>query len=127
MVEQVTVLPVHERARLDNDQLLYLNTHLGTDVAEDVICRALEELVVRLSMIERAFGQRDRPTLRKHARALASVARQIGMVGLTSVAGDVTRCLDDGDDTALAAIIMRLIRVGEASLTAIWDFQEHAY
>ena len=126
-MNQVMVLPVRERARLDNEQLVYLNTHLGTDVAEDVICRALEELAVRLSTIERAYSQRDRSSIRKHARALASVARQIGMVGLTSVAGDVARCIEDADDIAMAATVARLVRVGEASLTAIWDFQDDGF
>jgi hypothetical protein len=46
------------------------------------------------------------------------------MVGLTSVATDVARCIKDTDDIAMAAIVARLIRVGETSLTAIWDFQD---
>ena len=125
VVKQVVVLAVQERARLDDEQLRVLNAHLGTDVAEDVICRALEELAVRLSVIERACKQKDRSKIRKNARALASVARQIGMVGLTSVATDVARCIKDTDDIAMAAIVARLIRVGETSLTAIWDFQDN--
>ena len=42
---------------------------------------------------------------------------------LARVAGDVTRCIDAGDGVALAAVLSRLIRIGERSLTAIWDTQ----
>jgi hypothetical protein len=43
---------------------------------------------------------------------------------LAQVAVDVTRAIDDGDRTAQAATLSRLLRIGENSLTAIWDLQD---
>ena len=46
------------------------------------------------------------------------------MGGLARVARDVTQCLDRGDGIAVAATLSRLIRVGERSLTAVWDLHD---
>ena len=58
------------------------------------------------------------------ARSLTGIADQIGMNDLSRVAGDVTRCIDARDAVALAATLSRLQRIGERSLTAIWDMQD---
>jgi hypothetical protein len=43
---------------------------------------------------------------------------------LSRVADDVTKCIDAGDQVAIAATLARLLRIGERSLTAIWDMQD---
>lgn len=110
--------------RLDQDQLSALYLQLGQSGAEDVVCRAIEELAVRLSHCERLWRQQDDPGLRKCARSLIAIAEQIGMNTLARVAGDVTSAADTGDRAATAATLFRLIRIGERSLTAVWDLQD---
>lgn len=46
------------------------------------------------------------------------------MTALARVAGDVTRAIDANDAVATAATLARLLRVGERSLTAVWDLQD---
>jgi predicted deacylase len=89
-----------------------------------VLCRTVEELAVRLSNCERHWRQRDWEALRKCAKSLVAIADQIGMTALARVAGDVTGAVDAGDAVAAGATLGRLIRVGERSLTAIWDQQD---
>jgi hypothetical protein len=48
-VEQVTLLKQDERVRLDPQRLDTLFDQLGETGAEDIVCRALEELAARLS------------------------------------------------------------------------------
>ncbi|MGB2200579.1 MAG: hypothetical protein ACPH5G_04515 [Pseudooceanicola atlanticus] len=110
--------------RLDPDRLQELYKQLGEAGAEDVVCRAMEELAVRLSHTERLFRQHKLVEMRKAARSLTGIADQIGMNALSRVAGDVTRCIDARDAVALAATLSRLLRIGERSLTAIWDMQD---
>ena len=43
---------------------------------------------------------------------------------LARVAGDVGTAVDQSDMVAVAATLSRLMRVGEASLTAVWDLQD---
>ncbi|MFD3190762.1 hypothetical protein ACFMPD_10870 [Sedimentitalea sp. HM32M-2] len=123
-MNHVTTLVPAETVRLDRDQLNALYLQLGQSGAEDVVCRAIEELAVRLSHCERLWRQRDDPALRKCARSLIAIAEQIGMNTLARVANDVTITTDSGDTAATAATLFRLIRIGERSLTAVWDLQD---
>ncbi|WP_245226965.1 MULTISPECIES: hypothetical protein [Parasedimentitalea] len=114
----------NETVRLDPGKLSELYAQLGEVGAEDVICRAIEELAVRLSHCERLWRQNDMPNLRKSARSLIAIADQIGMSAMAGIARDVTCVIDDEDHAATAATLFRLLRVGERSLTAVWDQQD---
>ena len=122
-MEHVTVLAVRETARVDSDQLRYLGTQLGPTVAEDVICRAVDELATRIGLAERCLSAQAHQDLRRHARSLIAIADQIGMEGVAHVARDVVHCVDEGDRIALAATVARLLRMGESSINALWDIQ----
>lgn len=123
-MDQVAVLERQEHVRLDTDRLSQLVGELGPAEAEELVSRSMEELAVRLSFTERQFRQGKRREMRKSARALVGIADRIGMHTLARVAGDVIACTDRADETALAAVLARLIRIGERSLTAIWDLQD---
>lgn len=113
-----------ETVRLDAGRLKQLYLQLGEAGAEDVVCRALEELATRLSMTERCHREARLEEMRKCARSLIAIAEQIGMAALARVARDVTQCIDASDRVALAATLSRLLRVGERSLDEIWDLQD---
>ena len=120
----VLTLDQNETVRLDPDRLGGLYHQLGEAGAEDVVCRAIEELAVRLAHCERLWRQQDMAGLRKCARSLIAIADQIGMTALARVSGDVTVAIDKGDGPAAGATLFRLLRVGERSLTAVWDLQD---
>ncbi|MCA0921222.1 hypothetical protein [Pseudooceanicola nanhaiensis] len=124
MVGKVLSLSQREQIGVDPLRLDQLYGQLGETGAEEVICRAMEELALRLTRAERMYRQGHLTELRKGARALAAIADQIGMTGLSLVADDVKTCVDTGDTVALAAVIARLMRVGEGSLTEVWDMQD---
>lgn len=121
VVTQVITLFHEETVRLNPDKLGDLYRQLGEAGAEDVVCRAIEELAVRLSHCERLRRQDDLSGLSKSARSLIAIADQIGMTLLARVAGDVSAMAALGDTVALAATLTRLLRTGEKSLTAVWD------
>lgn len=124
VVTKVIALVQNETVRLDSGRMAGLYTQLGEIAAEDVVCRAIEELAVRLSHCERQWRASDLAALRKGARSLIAIAEQIGMTTLARVAGDVTASVDAGDDAAIGATLCRLVRIGERSLTAVWDLQD---
>ncbi len=124
MVEKITTLKLAEPIRLDPDRLSQLYCQLGEAGAEDIICRAIEELAVRLTHCNRLWRRHSRDELRKSARSLIAIADQIGMTALANVACHVTQAIDAGDSVAEAATLSRLIRIGERSLTAVWELQD---
>ena len=120
-MERITLLKQSESVCLDQNRLEQLYLQLGEAGAEDVVCRALEELAVRLSHTERCFRQQQVQDMRKSARSLIAIAEQIGMCKLARVARDVTQSIDLHDKVAMAATLARLLRIGETSLHEIWD------
>ncbi len=121
VVEKITILEQKESVRLDPDRLKGLYRQLGDANAMDLLCRSIEELAVRLSNCERYWRQRDWDELRRCAKSLVAMSDQVGMTVLARVAQDVSHSVDAGDIVATGATLGRLIRVGERSLTVIWD------
>lgn len=123
-MERVTLLAYSETVRVESEQLDGLYSQLGTSGAEDVVCRAMEDIALRMNKTVRQYRDGEFKALRKNARSLVAIADQIGLSGLSSVARDVTNCIDDGDHVALSAVLNRFLRVGERSMTAIWDLRD---
>ncbi len=117
------MLKQEEVVRLNPDRLEELYSQLGEAGAEDVVCRALEELAARLSQTERCYREGRLADMRKSARSLVAIADQIGMHMLSRVAADVAGCADRCDLVAIAATLSRLLHIGERSLSEIWDLQ----
>lgn len=110
-----------EVVRMDPMAVDALHAQMGEAAAEGVIGRAMEELANRLSLIERCYYQRETDALRTSTEGLIGMCEQIGLPLLAQVAGDVCHCIDGGDDPALAATVARLVRLGDRSLTVVWD------
>lgn len=124
VVADVLTLVIEDSVRVDPEGMSALHRQLGAQGAEDVVCRAIEELAVRLAKCERMWRQGDLSELRKNARSLIAIAEQIGLSTLAGVAEDVTRTLDSADNPATDATLARLIRIGERSLTLVWDIRD---
>ncbi|MEP3689315.1 MAG: hypothetical protein ABJN05_19725 [Sulfitobacter dubius] len=122
-MQLVQIRPM-EQIRVDQDCLGLLYTQLGEVGAEDVVCRASEELALRMSHCKSLHQSQDCAGLRKSVHRLIAIAEQIGMALVSQVATDVIACIDAKDDIATAATLSRLIRSGERSLTAIWDLPD---
>jgi len=123
-VQNVEMLAQNEAVRLDSEKLEALYRQLGDISAEDVVCRAMEELALRLSQVERHFRMGEIEDMRKGARSIAAISEQIGMAALSRVAQQLHLCAQTPDTVAQAAVLARLIRVGERSLTEIWELQD---
>ncbi|KNG93435.1 hypothetical protein ATO11_12775 [Pseudaestuariivita atlantica] len=123
-MSQVTKLAPREVVRLDHGCVQDLCKQLGLNGAEDVVCRALEDMAERLATIAQTARLASLEDMRKTTRGLVSVADQIGMTTLATVSRDVVDCIDGGDGVALAATHARLMRVGDRSLSALWDTQD---
>lgn len=118
---QLTRLRPEEPVRLERTRLAAIYASAGEAQAEEIICRAMEELALRLSLMERAYAAGEADALVKGARGLVAIAEQVGMSDIARVAADVAACAQRRDDPALGATIARLMRISDRSLTAVWD------
>lgn len=120
----ITTIVFDEKVRLDSDRLAELYVQLGEVGAQDVVCRAMEELAVRLANVNESYLANKRDELRKRVKGLVGIAEQIGMQRLANIAHDVCNCADENDPISLGATMARLMRIGDRSLTAVWDLQD---
>jgi len=123
-VEQVLLLRHSEQAEVDKDQLAELYAQLGQDSAEGVVCRAMEEISARINRIEAHFIEQDLDAVAKTVRSIVAMADQLGMHKLSRVAKDFQTAFNRHDIAAMAAVLARLLRVGETSLESIWTTDE---
>ncbi|MEO9684287.1 MAG: hypothetical protein ABJR46_09450 [Tateyamaria sp.] len=113
-----------ETVNVNRDRLSALYSEMDPVAAEDMVCRAMEELALRMSHCDRLYRADKLDELHKSSKSMIAIADQIGMEGMARVASDVSECAAAGDRTALAATLSRLLRTGEGSLSAIWDLQD---
>lgn len=119
-------LEFDETAGIDPERLARLYADLGDREADRVICDAMEDLALSLARIGRAYGVRDLDAIVTLAQGLERVCARIGLVKLERVAQGVRTCAARGDVPGLDATLARLSRVGDRSLSAVWDPQYHS-
>ena len=124
VLTNVTQIRLAEPVVVDHNRLDALYSEMDPVNAEDVVCRAMEELALRMAHCDRLFRAGDLDELYKSSRSLIAIAEQIGMNVLAQVARDVMSCTVSRDQVALSATLGRLMRTGEGSLTAIWELQD---
>lgn len=117
MVAHVSVLHPHDTTYFDEDTLNTLCRDLGPSVAENILCRALEDMAVRFAHIREEYGSGDEKALRKSVRSLVPIAEQIGLPCVSDIAQDVLICIDRGEGVALASTLCRLLRCGELAIS----------
>lgn len=118
---QITALAVSEPVRVDARRVGDIVSELGESAAHNVIGLALEQLAGALTATDEALEAGDLAQAMEHADRLSRLAWQIGLLSLAGVAMDLGACAERREPGALAAVRARLMRVGNLSLTAIWD------
>ncbi|RCW88304.1 hypothetical protein [Paracoccus lutimaris] len=118
---KIAVLTVDEAVHIDLQRLEQIIRELGEATAAQVIGAALEQLALALTRTLAAAEKTDLVEVVTQAEQLARLAWQVGLVTLAGVAVDVGSCAERQDRSGLAATSARLRRIGNRSLTEIWD------
>ena len=106
---------------VDPGQLVDLARDRGVPRAEFIASTALEEIAERLTVAEAAWRAGEFQRLAKIARSVVGMSKQMGMHSLADVARQLSAIAVTRDQAAAAALVARLVRVGEGSLTAFGD------
>ena len=122
---KIATLAVDEAVRIDVQRLEQIVRELGENTAAKVVSAALEQLAIALQRTLQAVQDNDLAAVAATADQLSRLAWQVGLVTFAGVAIDVGSCAERGDVMALAATAARLRRIGNQSLTQIWDPNAH--
>lgn len=117
----VTRLFVVEEVQFDERRMQLLVREKGLRMAETIVSRAMDEIATRLTFLETAFAAGDFKEAEKCARGLSAIAAETGLISVSRSAGDLATLLKGFDGAAIAAVLNRLIRVGELSIVMAWD------
>ena len=120
-MSKIAILSMNDAIRIDLQRLEQIVRELGEDCAAQVIGAALEELARALRRTVLAAQERDLGAVVNPADQLSRRAWPVGLVTLAGVAIDVGACAERRDATALGSTVARLERIGNRSLTQIWD------
>lgn len=124
---RIAHLTPREVMRIDPEPLARLHAALGPQGAEDVVCRALEDISHRLRRLSEDHGSGDMDRIARGARSIAAVSAQIGLRDLALVAGHVLDCAGRDEAGALAATLARLFRVGKRAVNEIGQVRFSGY
>ncbi|MGS4946359.1 hypothetical protein ACVDG3_12830 [Meridianimarinicoccus sp. RP-17] len=119
-------LEFEEAVAIDPERLARLYADLGDRDADRMICDAMEDLALALARIGRAYAARDLDAIAHLAQGMERLSARIGLAKLEQVAESVRICAARGDVPGLDATLARLSRVGDRSLSAVWDPQYHS-
>lgn len=84
----------------------------------------LEEIAEMLSRVALAHAEGKPEAMRRAASRLGARCGALGLLRVARVARTVERLATEADETALAANVARLDRLGHATLHAIWSLQD---
>lgn len=93
------------------------NVHAMTQ-ADDLF----EDFIVCLSAIEGAWTSGEFERLASQAEMMVVLSESLGLTHSATVARHLAGLIRAGDDVALAAVVARMVRVGEASLAFVLEF-----
>lgn len=120
----IAVLQCREPAPLDAAPVDYLVAQRGADAAEEMICRVLEDIALRLDAVQQAMAAQGFTSLSKQAIRIDHVAAQIGLTDVSLAAAGVAKTALQEDGVAICATVARLERCFDMAVTEIWRFRD---
>ncbi|MEL6682157.1 MAG: hypothetical protein AAFQ09_05870 [Pseudomonadota bacterium] len=119
----VIVLRCPDSLYFDPTAVNALFAEKGVEEAEEVVCRVLEDIAMRLDNLQQGRSESRFDLMYKPARRIGIVADQIGLIEVSAAAGHVVTCLEQLDGVALEATMARLERAFDVAVSEIWNYR----
>jgi len=125
-MKQVFQLTIAEPGNVDFEVVSGLKSSVGhqrySEIVEDVVF-SLTDTITSLMNNTRA---REFDHAKREAAKVGTIARQIGLNGVSRVAAAAQDCATRQEYTALSAVSVRLARIAEHSLFSVIEFDAQA-
>ncbi|WP_339108267.1 hypothetical protein [Thioclava sp. GXIMD4216] len=120
----VTKLRCNETVRIEQARIVALYAQLGQQAAERLMASAIEDLAMHMVAIDAAVQKNQLGAFDDAVTSLIPLARQVGMTKLEQVTRDLRDCMRAQDLVASRAVLARLMRIGDRSLSEVWDLED---
>lgn len=94
----------------------------GDLAAEALVCRSLEDIAVKLDILQAALQSHEFAQVKTPARRIVLVGAQIGLVDVSLSAEHVVIAAQQEDGVALGATLGRLERAFDVAVTQVWHY-----
>lgn len=121
---KVQPLRPREGTALDPVQLGVLMARMADKQGLVALGDQLDELALKLSQIGPAWRDARFDQVSRLSRDVADIAVALGVERLARVARTAVALSRQNDGVALAANLGRMMRLGEAVLTSVWELQD---
>lgn len=121
MTEKIAVLCLREAVSLSLPAIVSAGGDGPREERPAMPEDAVEEIVVCLAAIEAAWAAGEFRRLSSTLASVAGLARATGLPDVARVADSALELVQGHDDVALAAVVARLVRLGEASLATLLE------
>ena len=121
-LEDVVFLHPVETVSLDTGAFQSLVLSSGAANALAQADDLFEDFIVCLSAVESAWSAGEFDRLANQAEMLCELSDNLGLVQSAAIVRQVVALIGAGDDVALASVVARAVRVGEASLTSVLEY-----
>ncbi len=123
---RVAVLRCRDTFQIDPAPLTALFANQSHENAEATVCRALEEIAVRLDRLQLARTAAAYDEVAAPARRIVSIAGGLGLTDVQLAAEHVGHSAKTGSGVALSATLTRLERCFDRAVSCVWDFQTYS-
>jgi len=120
----VSMLRCTARMAFDPEPVQRIYGRLPLHEAEELICRFLEDIALRLDYLQHGLAIRDAAVMARPARRVALAATQLGLLEVADSAQHVRHCLSLDDGVALEAVLARLERAFDVAVNEVWNLRE---
>ena len=122
--EGVAVLHCVAPLYFDPEPIKGVYARLPAHEADDMICRFLEDIALRLDQLQKGLAARDVAAMARPVRRVALAAHQMGLLEVAESAGHVRKCLTLNDGIALEATMARLERAFDLAVNEVWNLRD---
>jgi hypothetical protein len=120
----VVMLNCPQQLQFDPAPLRRLFAQKDLHIAEEVVCRMLEDIALRLDMLQRGLATHDFTQMHQPAKRIGLVAKQLGLVEVSIASDHVRGCIEQTDGVAIEATMARLERGFDVAVTEVWNFRD---
>jgi len=122
----VTYLRCQAPAILDPVPIHNILAAKGEANGEAMICRILEDIAMRLDVLQSARHEHSFEEIGKPARRIMHVSSQIGLIDVTQSAAHVATAAQQKDGVALSATLARLERAFDVAVSEVWRYRDYS-
>lgn len=123
---RVAVLRCRDSFSIDPGPIRALYAAQDAKVVEAVVCRALEEIAMRLDRLQLARTSGSFDMIGEPVRRIGAIANGLGLTDVRRVAAAVADAAGSRDAVAVSATMSRLERCFDQAMSAVWDYRQYS-